>query len=270
MEGVSPTDALGYGLMAFGMVKWMGDNSKPPITLTHKQTLWIMDFLDARWASISSLGVCHEIAVAAVTHLLGWLAWLWSVELFSLTWADVTITHPGSGPTIGLPAGIGALELHLFPKTKSDQMKMADVVISYVCASGLSPGLWVERLSHLWPASSPTNHVICGHCSTPWTNHYFRQQHFYPWLYQMHSDGEPFLQAFTLDKGNHIEDKYYLFGTYCHGGWSSCQKRTNGTKKATPDEVYEHGQWRRHIAKESIQYNEYTLVDCLNITFLCM
>ena len=38
--------------MAAGMAKQMGDNSKPPIALTLKQTLWIMDFLDARWASM--------------------------------------------------------------------------------------------------------------------------------------------------------------------------------------------------------------------------
>ena len=123
--GSQPTDALGYGLMATGMAKQMGDNSKPLIALTLKQALWIMDFLDACWASTSTLGVCHEIAVAAVTHLLGWLAWLQSVELFSLTWADATITHPGSGPTIGLPPGIGALELCLLPETKSDQNYMS-------------------------------------------------------------------------------------------------------------------------------------------------
>ena len=160
-------DALGYGLMVARLVKQMGDNSKPPIALTLKQTLWIMDFLDAHWASASTLGACHEIVAATVTHLLGWLAWLQSVELIFLTWADVTITHPGSGPTIGLPTGIGALELHLLPKMKSDQTKVVDVVISYVCASGLSPGLWVEHLSHLWLASNPTDHVIQGHCSTP-------------------------------------------------------------------------------------------------------
>ena len=38
-EGVSPTDALGYGLMVAGMAKWMGHNSKPPIALTLKQTM---------------------------------------------------------------------------------------------------------------------------------------------------------------------------------------------------------------------------------------
>ena len=60
-----------------------GDTSKPPIALTLKQTLWIMDFLDALWSSTSTLfSACCEIAVATVTHLLGWLAWLQSVELF--------------------------------------------------------------------------------------------------------------------------------------------------------------------------------------------
>ena len=34
--GVNPTDALGYGLMATGMAKQMGDQNKPPIALTLK------------------------------------------------------------------------------------------------------------------------------------------------------------------------------------------------------------------------------------------
>ena len=69
----------------------------------------------------------------------------------------------------------------------------------------------------------------------------------------MHSDGDAFLQAFTLDKGNNwIEDEYYSFGTYLCGSHSCSQKHNNGTKKATPNEVYDHGQWQHCIVKESM------------------
>lgn len=95
-NGVSPTDALGYGLMATGMAKHMGDQSKPPIALTLWQILWIMNYLDTRWHQTRSYVDQCEIAVAAVTHLLGWLGWLHSVELFSLTWGDICVT-----PTVG-------------------------------------------------------------------------------------------------------------------------------------------------------------------------
>jgi hypothetical protein len=88
----------------------------------------------------------------------------------------------------------------------------------------------------------------------------------------MRAAGDPFLQAFTNDRGNRIEDKYYSFGTYRRGGRSASTKRNNGTTQASPDEVYEHGRWRRRIAHENMltRYNEYGLDDWINITLLCM
>jgi hypothetical protein len=144
VDDVSPTDAMGYGLMVTGMAKRMGDKSKPPIALTLKQICWIMMHLDSLWQSHPDQGAHREVAAAAVTNLLGWLtSWLCSQELFSLTWGDVTITRPADGPRIGLPTGVGAIELRLLPETKSSRTRVADVILSYLCASGLSPGLWM-------------------------------------------------------------------------------------------------------------------------------
>jgi len=108
-EGVSPTDAMGYGLMVTGMAKRVGDHSKPPIALTLSQVLWIMARLNAMWPVSRTQAERREIAAAAVTHLLGWLGWLRSRELFSLTWGDVTVTRPAHGPRLGLPLGVGAI-----------------------------------------------------------------------------------------------------------------------------------------------------------------
>jgi hypothetical protein len=272
VDGVSPTDSLGYGLMSTGMSKRMGDESKPPIALTLRQIFWIMDYLDQAWTSSGTLAQRRNIAAAAVTNLFGWLGWLRSLELFSLTWDDLRITRPRDGPRVGLPVGIGVLELRLLPETKGNRTKVADVVISYVCASGLQPGLWVERLRCLWPAVAPGDRIICGADGTPWDSRYFRLNHLYVWLDRMRMEGDPFLQAFTADRGNRLEDKFYSFGTYRRGGRSSSTKRNNGTMKATSDEVYEHGRWRRRIASEdmSTRYNEFGLDDRLNITLLCM
>jgi hypothetical protein len=57
---------------------------------------------------------------AAVTDLIGWLGWLRSQELFLLTWGDVRVTQPRDGPRLGLPTGVGVIELWLLPKTKSN------------------------------------------------------------------------------------------------------------------------------------------------------
>jgi hypothetical protein len=91
-------------------------------------------------------------------------------------------------------------------------------------------------------------------------------------LRQQRAEGDPFLQAFTEAPGNRLEDKYYSFGTYRRGGRSTSTKRLNGTKTATPDEVYEHGRWTKRMSKENMptRYNEYELSDRINLTLLCM
>lgn len=236
-DGVSPTDAMGYTLMATGMAVRMGDESKPPIALTLHQILWIMERLESMWAVAVTQADRREIAAASVTNLLGWLGWLQSQELFSATWGDITITRPRDGPRLGLPSGVGVIEFRLLPETKTNRTKVADVVISYVCASGLAPGLWLDRHRRLWPNARTTDSIIRGREGTAWTSQYFRRRHLYVWLYQMQAEGDPFLQAFTHVRGNRIEDKYYSFGTYQRGGRSLSTKRNNGTAQATPDEV---------------------------------
>jgi hypothetical protein len=63
----------------------------------------------------------------------------------------VRITSPLHGPRVGLAMGTGVLELRLLHETKSNRTKVADFVIAYACALGLSLGLWVKRLRRLWP-----------------------------------------------------------------------------------------------------------------------
>ena len=233
-EGVSPTDAMGYGLMVTGMAKRVGDHSRPPIALTLPQVLWIMRRLDSMWTGCGTRAERREIAAAAVTHLLGWLGWLRSLELFSLTWGDITITQLAHGPRLGLPVGVGAIELRLLPETKTTRTKVADVVISYICASGLTPGLWLDRLRRLWPQASPHELVIKGRGDQCWTSQYFRCQHLYVWLRQLRSGGDPFLQAFTDAPGNRIEDKYYSFGTYHQGVGRPAPNETMARNKLPP------------------------------------
>ena len=272
MAGVIPSDELGYTFMTTGMAKRMGDQSKPPIALTLRQVIWVMQRLDAKWEECHTPTGRREIAAAAVSHLFAWLGWLRSFELFSLTWDDVTITRPRHGPRVGLALGIGVIELRLLPETKTNRTKVADIVIAYACASGLTLGLWLERLRCLWPDAPAALPIIRGSTGTPWTSHYFCTHHLYVWLRQMRAEGDPFLLAFTDLPGHRIEDKYYSMGTYRRGGRSSCTKHDNGTLKATPAEVYEHGRWTVKQSKENMptRYNEYALDDRINITLLCM
>ena len=194
------------------------------------------------------------------------------MELFSITWGDTTITRPADGPVIGLPAGVGAIELRLLAETKTNHTKVADVVISYACASGFLPGLWMERLRTLWSDATDSDPVIRGSSGKAWDSYYFRTKHVYAWLHQMQAEGDPYLQAFTDKKGHRIEEKFYAMSMFRRGGRAQCQKRNNGTAKATRDEVYEHGRWNVPISSEDMptRYNEYAIEDRINITCMCM
>jgi hypothetical protein len=167
MEGVIPSDELGYTFMMTGMAKRMGDHSKPPIALTLRRVLWVMQHLDAKWEACKTPSARREIAAAAVAHLFAWLGWLRSVELFSLTWDDVTLTRPQHDPWVGLALGTGVIELRLLPETKTNRTKVADIVIAYACASGLALGVWLERLRCLWPDALADSPIIRGSTGPP-------------------------------------------------------------------------------------------------------
>jgi CTP:molybdopterin cytidylyltransferase MocA len=66
-------DAIGYGLMAAGMSKRMGDESKPPIALTLRQVLWIMAYLETQPKAFQGIPECRKIAAVAATNLFRWL-----------------------------------------------------------------------------------------------------------------------------------------------------------------------------------------------------
>jgi hypothetical protein len=242
-DGLNPNAELGYTLMSTGMTKRMGDESTPPVAVTYRQVRWAMDRLEALWKVCPAMDIDgrREIAAAAVSALLAWLGWLRSLELFSITWGDTTITRPADGPAIGLPLGVGAIELRLLAETKTDRTKVADVVVSYATAAGFVPGLWMERLRALWPDALPSDPVIRGSSGVAWDSAYFRRHHMYVWLHQMRAEGDVFLQAFTNSPGNRIEDKFYGMGSWRRGGRAECAKRNNGTDKASRDEIYEHG-----------------------------
>ena len=55
--------------MTAGLAKQMGDHSKPPIALTLRQVLWVMQHLDAIWEACQTPSDRREIAAAAVARM---------------------------------------------------------------------------------------------------------------------------------------------------------------------------------------------------------
>jgi hypothetical protein len=77
---------------------------------------------------------------------------------------------------------------------KSLQLAVADVVMAFTTASGLSVGTWLERL---WAESTPAQlhpdaFVIASAEGTPWTSHHYRHRYLYPALTACRATGDAF------------------------------------------------------------------------------
>jgi hypothetical protein len=115
MDGVSPSDELGYTFMMTGMAKRMGDQSKPLVALTHPPASALGDVasrrqaggwnVQPRWVGVNLLRRRSPISWCG--------AWVTSFLLGTLLphlacWADLKLTHPEHGPwVVGLAPAIG-------------------------------------------------------------------------------------------------------------------------------------------------------------------
>ena len=273
-ERCLPTDELGYAMMATGMARRMGTESRPSVALQCSHII-AMDLLwHQAWDDTIDLRAHREISAAAVTNLIAWLGWLRAMETFGLSWDDVTVTVPIDGALLGLPLGMGAIQLRLLSQTKSQRTQVADCVIAHTTKfSKLSLGLWIERMRALWPDHADGGvPLIWGGSGNRWTSRDYRRNHLYPMLRTLRDSGDPQLRPYDDRPGNSIEEKFYSMCSYRRGGRSYVSKRRGNKLKATPTEIYEHGRWRKKRAGEDMptRYQEFTLEDRLYLTYLCM
>ena len=272
-ERCLPTDELGYSLMSAGMARRMGDSSKPSVALNISQVMKISGYLDQMWEQPLTLERRRDVAAAAVTHIGMFQSWLRSNEFFSLTWDDVSVTPPDRHEEKGLQPGIGVIEMLLLDETKTNRTKVADVIVAYKSlSSGLSLGMWIDRMEALWPEADGSDPFVRGGDGKRFTSSYFRNEYLYPFLHRLKQEGDATLLAFTQEVGNRIEDKYYSMHSYRRGGNSQATKRRRGKKVASSTQVYEHGRWKikRQAENMPTRYREYTLEDRLCITLLCV
>ena len=225
------------------------------------------------WDQPLSLHQRRDVAAAAVTHIGMFQSWLRSNEFFSLDWEDVSTTPPDRHKEKGLPPGVGVVEMLLLDETKTNRTKVADMVVAYKSlSSGLSLGMWIERMNNLWPDAEGDTAFVRGGDGQRFTSRYFRNEYLYPFLHRLKQEGDPTLLAFTHEEGNRIEDKYYSMNSYRRGGSSHAVKSRRGKKRATAIQVYEHGRWKMKRQAENMptRYREFTLEDRVYITLLCM
>jgi hypothetical protein len=111
-----------------------------------------------------------------------------------------------------------------------------------------------------------------------WNSSYFRHEYAFPLLEEMRAAGEPTLQVFTDREGQRICDKVWSMHSWRHSRSKVTRSPRDGDpvplgwRKATLDEINEHGRWRTRYHSETmaLHYNDWELVDRIMLTLLCM
>jgi hypothetical protein len=204
---VSPTDELYTNFGASGMARRMGTETKKSWALSHVHIAYMDQELGRLFLQARTTSEAHDLACAGTINLLAYLGWLRSGETFGIGPADVNLIPPSEGPTRGLPPGCGAIEARLLAATKSDRTVTADVVVAYTTLSGLSLGVWFERVLAFSPWTEDS--LFSTQTQPRWTSQYFRNTYAYPMLEMQRLNGEPSLSTFTSQPGQRIADKIY-------------------------------------------------------------
>jgi hypothetical protein len=277
--GCSPTDELSYTLMSAGMSRRLGDESNPSLALSDNHVRYMNDQFERRYHTTQEPRIRTELARAALANLIAWLAWLRAQELFCLCWCDFTITSPIDAATLDLPPGIGAIQLRLLAQTKTDRTRKADVIIAFTTGSGLSPGVWLQRLQsdlgHTLGQSTEGNSslVFCHQGGQPWSSNFFRTTYLIPSLQEQREMGDPTLRAYDGSTGMTLLEKFWSMHSYRSGARTHVhQHRQFCARKATPSEVSEHARWRmkRSSMDMPTAYLQGPIKDRLALTLLCM
>ena len=277
VEAVSPADEASTSLFHNGLGRRLGTDVTPCWALSHVHIAYIDKVLDSLYLNASTELQRHNIACGGTINVMSYLGWLRSQETFKTDPSDINLILPQHGPTRGLPMNIGAVEMRLLEATKSDQSRTADIIIAFTTLSGLSLGKWLLRLLKFTPYNS--NRLFSTTSCPVWTSSHFRYHYAYPILEMQRKQGEPTLQCFSTVPGHRIQDKINSMHAWRRGGRSKVSRlpkenepRPPGCRKATSDEVHNHGRWAYPRNQEEIahQYNQWDLQDRVAITLFCM
>lgn len=269
-----PSDRLSMTLHASGLRARIGDEARPSVALLDQHIRAMLTHLDGEYRGACTPYQRRHFALAGFATLLLWLGWLRSGELLSLHWDDVRVTEPEDGPTLALPQGCGAVQLYLKPETKSHRFKRADVIMAYKTLSGLFLGKWYHRAKRYSYLLLPTSPIFCHLDGSPWTSLFFRTTFLYPSLAKQRRDGDPYLTPFNGPSGslNSLEAKFWSLHCFRRGARSHVSRGgrfgKHRLRKATRDQVYEHGRWHYRRSSEPIDviYREWVPFDRIKLT----
>ena len=272
---IIPSDELGYTLQNGGMARRMGTQVQPSWALQFKHVKFINDRLERDWQAAADPAAKHELAAAGAANAALYTTWCRGGEQFDVLRCNVNNYGGETGPQFGLPLGTGHVTMKMRPETKSDPTLQADVVVARTCASGISLGLWMDRLLDE-PSYSPTGHLFSTPNKPTWNSRHFLETYAWRILEDMRHTGEPTLKAFTNEPGFRIRDRIYSCHSWRRCGETTVSKFRRGInfRKATEAEEYEHARWtkKNQPGKERIHlhYRQWPLDDRLGITLFCL
>ena len=171
------------------------------------------------------------------------------------------------------------LQLRLAPATKPSRTRVADVILAAITHSGFDVVYWYRsllfelRLSAV-AADECTNLVFQHSTGKSWDSKFFRGTYLIPSLNDQRLSGDPALLPFDgSTPGNTLAEKFWSMHSYRRGARShvSRKRATNG-RKASEDEVNEHGRWRVKRTSLSMQraYLQWSIADRFQLTARCM
>lgn len=136
---------------------------------------------------------------------ISFLGWLQSNETFELTHLDAAITLLCNTTTRELPTNVGMLELLLLLENKSAATFRANVIIAAITLVGLNPLWWFQLIRLLSFKLSASDLIFYNNTGVRWTSSFFHVQFLYPYLTQLQTDGDFYLQGIEIP---------LLFGLY--------------------------------------------------------
>jgi hypothetical protein len=284
VDGCIPTDGLEYSLMSAGMSRRLGESATPAVALLDRHIRSIDSYLDNAYTAAMTVGnqlLAGELARAGGCNLTAWLAWLQGGETFGIRWNNLTAVLPGDGASQDLPPEVGAILVQLLLQTKTCRSSQADIAIAFCTGSGLNLGKWLLRIRQSTPQAgmaqedwaTDSRFVFNHDDGRPWDSAYFRHNYLIPLLHAQRLNGDPYLREYDGSPGKSLAEVFYSMHSYRRGARSHVsQRRPLCVRKATPEEVNEHGRWRRQRQSEPMaeQYRQWGLADRLAVTLLCM
>jgi hypothetical protein len=81
-------------MMTKGMSRRLRTSSKPYVALLARHIEYLGSTLERRYTGAISVVIRLEIPRAGLVNLVAWLAWLRSMELFTLRWLDMENVAP--------------------------------------------------------------------------------------------------------------------------------------------------------------------------------